>query len=517
MKIEKEYRDDHQVKLTVEIDPDSFKAAKHKAARKIAKKVKIPGFRPGKAPYGVILRQVGEGHIVENALDQWIEEQYPKVIEEAEIEPYGPGTLENVPQLDPPTLEFVVPLDAVVEVGDYKSIRVPYQPPSIEDEEVEKEIKRIQEQHATRESVERPAEIGDVVYMRIRGERSDLDQGEDSTIVEERFSSSIIKTELDPNEWPFPGFSTNLVDMSKEEEKTIHYYYPEDYADENLQGAAVDFHVVVTNVQTLTLPEADDELAKTASDFDSLEEWKESLRVDLETQAQSSYAEDYETQVIDEVISTSTLKYPPQMITREKEDILRGLEYRLSQQGISKELYLQIRGIDEDALDEEIIPVAEERVKRTLVLMEIAKMENIEADPNIVQAEMGRTFEAISSSMSPNDAKKLARSGYLPSLATNIMADLLTTTTMEFLRTNAQGETWIPPYQSEGSEEIISESTQEEAVEDSQHPASSESSLTEDAELENETKAEAGAVGEDPSNPGTNELDAPVSIPPTEQ
>ena len=110
MKIEKEFRDDHQVKLTVELDDDTFEKAKQRAARQIAKRIKIPGFRPGKAPYGVILRQVGEGQVVEGALELVIDEQYSEIIKEAEIEPYGPGTLDNVPELDPPTLEFIVPL-----------------------------------------------------------------------------------------------------------------------------------------------------------------------------------------------------------------------------------------------------------------------------------------------------------------------------------------------------------------------------------------------------------------------
>lgn len=516
MKIEKEYRDDNQVKLTVEIDPDSFEAAKHKAARKIAKKVKVPGFRPGKAPYGVILRQVGEGYIVEQALDQWVEEQYPQILDEAEIEPYGPGTLENVPDLDPPTLEFVVPLQPKVELGDYKSISIPFEPPTTGDEEVEAAIKRIQEQQATRESVDRPAEIGDVVYMRISGQRTDLDEGEDTSVVEERFSSATIKADLDPDEWPFPGFSTNLVGMSKEEEKSISYFYPEDYKDEVLQGAAVDFQVVVTNVQTLTLPEMDDELAKSASEFDTLEEWKADLRVNVEAQAQTNYAETYDEQVIDQVVSDSIVKFPPQMISREKEDILRGLEYRLSQQGISKELYLQIRGIDEAALDEELTPVAEERVKRALVLMEVAKAEKIQADPKVVQAEMGRTFDSISNSMSPNDVKKLAKSGYMPSLATNIVADLLTATTVEYLRATSRGEPWKPPYQPEDSEDTSLEASDDDTSEELLQKATESETLVEVIETETENSGEAGQVGEDYADLGTNETVDPNPTPPSE-
>ena len=464
MKIEKEFRDDHQVKLTVEIDSDTFEKAKRKSARQLAKKIKIPGFRPGKAPYGVILRQVGEGRIVEQALDFLIEDQYPEIIKEAEIEPYGPGTLENVPELDPPTFEFVVPLEAEVELGDYKSIDIPYEPPVISDEDVNQAIESSREQNAMRESVDRPAELGDVVYFRLSAQRTDLEESEESLLIEDRFSSSQIESEEDPDEWPFPGFSNELIGLSAEEEKSINHQFPDDHQDEELQGANVAYQVSVSNIQAVTLPEINDHLAQTASEFETLDEWKENLKVTLEERNLEIYAEEFDNSILDHIISNSTIKHPPQMISREEEEVLRGLEYRLSQQGINKELYLQIRGIDEDALLEEIKPVAEDRVKKALVLMEVAKKEKIQADPDQVQEEMGRTVQAISSTMTPNDAKKFAKSEYIPSLASNIVADLLTQKTMVYLRATAKGEPWPPEIHGESDSEIAEEQLNIDAV-----------------------------------------------------
>jgi trigger factor len=444
LKIEKEFRDDHQVKLTVEMDSELFERAKRRAARQIAKRVKIPGFRPGKAPYGVILRQVGEGHIVEQALDLLVDEQYPEIIKAAEIEPYGPGKLDNVPELDPPTFEFIVPLDVEVELGDYTTIQIPFEIPETGDEEVESAIEQIRSQNASRESVDRPAEVDDIVFMRVSGIRTDLEDEEEATIVEERFSSATIREDENEEEWPFSGFSKELIGLSTDEEKTITYRYPDDHEDEPLQGAQAEYKVVVTNIQTQILPDVDDELAKTASEFDTLDEWKNDLTANLEERNKAAYAESYDDQIVDEIIFLSTIKFPPQIIENEKEEILRGLEYRLSQQGITKDIYLQIRGLDEEGLGEEIAPVAEERVKRALVLMEIAKTEEIKADPDKVKVEMGRTIQAISSTMTPNDAKKFSNSEYIPSLASNIVADLLTQSTMDFLRAMAKGEPWPP-------------------------------------------------------------------------
>ncbi len=462
MKIEKEFRDDHQVKLTVEIDSEPFEIAKRRAARQVAKRVKIPGFRPGKAPYGVILRQVGEGHIVEEALEILIEEQYPEIIKEAEIKPYGPGKLEGVPQLDPPTFEFIVPLEAEVELGDYKSLRIPYEIPQISDKDLEDNIENIRDQNASRESVERPAELGDIVFMRISGINLDIENEAEATIIEERFSSSLIQETEDENEWPFPGFSKELIGISIDDEKTLTYKYPDDYNDESLQGINAELKIFVTNIQTKNLPEIDEEFVKKVSEFESVEEWKINLKENLAEQSIAEYNENYENQIIDEIITQSSIKYPPQIIEREKEIILNGLEYRLSQQGLNKELYLQIRGLDEDGLNEEITPIAEERIQRSLVLMEIAKSEEIKADPGEVEVEMGKTVQAISSTMTPNEAKKFASSDYIPSLATNIVADMVTQSTIKYLLATAKGETWL------SEENKTSEDHEVEAVESHQ-------------------------------------------------
>jgi trigger factor len=487
LKIEKEYRDDHQVKLTVELETGPFESAKRRAARQIAKRIKIPGFRPGKAPYGVILRQVGEGNIVEQALEILIEEQYPEIIKEAEIEPYGPGTLENVPELDPPTLEFIVPLDSEVVLGDYKSISKPYETPVTSDEDVDSALQQIREQHAARESVERSAEKGDIVFMRVSGVRNDVEDEDEATIVEERFSSSIIKENEEEGEWPFPGFSKELVGLSAEDEKTISYKYPEDHKDEDLQGVQAEFKIVVTNIQSQVLPEINDELAKNASEFETLEEWKADLKVNLTEQALATYAEEYDDQVLDHIISESTIKFPPQVIEREKEEILRGIEYRLAQQGLNKDLYLQIRGLDEEGLDDEITPVAEERVKRALVLMKIAKAEEIQADPEGVQLETRRTVDAISSSMTPNEAKKFTKSAYIPNLMGNILVDMVTQKTMDYLRATAKGEPW-PSEEDQPEEEMGEEQPTEEVQADGESTNEAEVELL--AEDDPSVKAE---------------------------
>ncbi len=167
MKIESALQDDHQIKLTVDIDDDTLLAAKKKAAKRLAKRTKIPGFRPGKAPYPVIIKHIGEGSVLEEAIDIIIKEQYPEVIKEANIDPYGPGTLENVNSVEPLEMEFIVPLSPEVDIGESLNIRKPFDPPEITGQDVEQVLNNMLERHAELGEVERPAQESDLVNIRL--------------------------------------------------------------------------------------------------------------------------------------------------------------------------------------------------------------------------------------------------------------------------------------------------------------------------------------------------------------
>jgi trigger factor len=144
LKIETHLLDDHQVKVLVEFEEELLEQAKHRAARKIAKRTKIPGFRPGKAPYNIVQRHVGDEALVEEGIEILVNDQYPEILKQADIQPYGPGKIENINNLNPVTLEFVIPLVAEVELGDYHSIRFPYEQPIVNEQEIESVIQNAQ-------------------------------------------------------------------------------------------------------------------------------------------------------------------------------------------------------------------------------------------------------------------------------------------------------------------------------------------------------------------------------------
>ncbi len=466
MNIEKKLLEDHQIQLTVEVETDPWSKSKHQAARRISKRVKISGFRPGKAPYAAIVRHVGEGAIVEKALDLVIDEIYPKLIEDADIKPYGPGTVKEIPNLDPLTIEFVVPLQPEVELGDYKAIEMTYEIPEISADDINKALEEFQERNAIYESVERAAEDGDTVYLRVGAKRLGVEDEEQAVIFDQQFSSAHLgKEENAADHQFFPGFSENLIGMAAQEEKTIAHTYPDDYEEEELQGVEAEFIITVTNIQTQELPDLNDELAKTVSDFDTLEELRSDIENKLVEQANSEYESSYTNDLIAKIVSDSTIKYPPQAMENEKKDILSNMEYQLSRQGLSKDLYLQFRSISEEDLNEEISDTAKDNVQRSIVLYEIARIEDIQADEKVFSETTNRTIQNVTSGMTPKQVKDLQKDGRMASLITNIAADMTLQKTIDYLVATAKGEPW-PKVEDQPKEDVEDQSKEETTPEE---------------------------------------------------
>ena len=439
MKIETQPLEGHQVQLTVEIEPSLLEEAKVRAAKKIARKVKVPGFRPGKAPYAVVLRFAGEEAIAEEAIEILVEDVYPKIIEESGIEPYGPGSLKDIKSMEPPVFEFVVPLKATVELGDYASVQLPYELEPVPDTRVEEVLSRLREQQAVIETVERPAGETDLVVVKLDAER--LDSAEEKAFIEDRTVTIDIKSEEadSTGEWPFPGFSRKLLGLKAGDQQSFEYQYPEDYIQESQRGANVRFEVQVNEVKSRTLPELNDEFAQAVGEFAALEDLRSAILKDVETHERSEYNDEYDEKVMDGVIELSSIKFPTQMLDSEVEDVIRSLDSRLKRQGMDLELYLKTRGMDMEALKAETRPIAEKRLKRTLVLLELAEKENIRVDQEELQLETSRTLEQFARVMPEKDFKKLTARDGTTNLVGNIMMEMVITKTTDRLRSIAQG------------------------------------------------------------------------------
>ena len=409
MKVETQELENHQSKITVEVDPAALEEAKHRAASRLARRTKIPGFRPGKAPYAMIVRHLGEAAILEEAIEIVVDDSYPKAIDEAGIKTFGPGSLEEIKQLDPLTLEFIVPRAATIELGDYHAIRIPYEFKQITDAEVDRVLTNLRNQNAVIEQVERPAEAGDQVILQISGELTSPTEGEDPSVMTEKKLTLIIEGEGDEfyQDLPFPGFTSHLIGLSAEEESTISNTFPEDSAVKYLAGKEVSFRFKVEQVNSRTLPELNDELAQSIGDYATIEVLRQAIRDDLQKDADEKYNEEYDEKVLDQLVESSTVEYPPQMLDREIDVVLNQLESRLRQQGLDMDLYLKTRSMDANQLREETMPVAETRLKRSLVLFEVAEKEDVEVDPQQLQNETIRTMDLYSRMMPAKDFKRL--------------------------------------------------------------------------------------------------------------
>jgi trigger factor len=431
LKIETQFLEDHQAKLTVEVEPDQMEEMKRRAANKLSRRVKIPGFRPGKAPYPVIQRTVGEAVIVEEALDLLVEDIYPKVIKEAKIEPYGPGKLENVASMEPVTLVFVIPLDAEVTLGDYRSMRKPYEPKPVTDQDVADAIKELQERQALVEPVERAAQEGDVVTIRLSGERKDDE--ENKVLLSERSVPVIIRS-ADKDEWLFAGFSKNFIGLMAGAEGSVEHTFPADSEHEELQGVTAEFRYAIENVKSRTLPDLDEAFAKSLGDFETVEALRDNVRTALEAQSKAAYNETYDNEIIEETIESSQFIYPPQMLDTEIDQSIKDLENRLNQQSLDMDIYLKSRNKDLDGLREELKPSAEKRLKRGLVLFELGKVEDIQIKQEELEAEAINTFDYLQRSLPERDARRLTNRNIRDNVLNNVMVEMMTRKTIERLR-----------------------------------------------------------------------------------
>jgi trigger factor len=339
LNIEQQPLENHQVKLTVQVESSKLEEAKHKAARHISQHKKIPGFRPGKAPYPIILRNFGEEAILEEALDILVKDVYPKVIEESNIKPYGPGSLESMPKLDPLTFEFIIPLEPEVVLGDYKKIRFPYKLKSIPKKDITKVLDDLRERQVVLEPSDKPANEGDQVFIKLSIRRTQPAEGEIPALVTDRRMPVVISPDKEnKTEWPFPGFSQYLIGLTTNEEKTFLYTYPPDSDFKELREKETQIQIIVEEIKKRILPELTDEFAQSVGEqYNDLASLTDDIRKSLESKSKEEYDNNYNDKIMKELLKDTVIKYPPQMLEREIDLFTDQLNNRLSQQKLDME------------------------------------------------------------------------------------------------------------------------------------------------------------------------------------
>ncbi len=411
MKLEIQPRDDHQVNVIAEFESELLEQYKRRSARKIAEKTRIPGFRPGKAPYDVVRRVVGDEALIEQAIEDLIDEYYPKILEEAQIKPGAAGNLEKILSLDPPKFSFLVPLEPEVDLGNYKDIRLEYTPEAVEEHEITDFLKRLQTNYSTAEPVDRPAQEGDLVYVKFSGKLTHPPEGEDEMVFPERPAQFILGSDLMENRsFPFPGFSENLLGKKEGDAFTVTYTYPQEEEDESLRGKEVEFQVTVQSVKSLILPELNDDFAQNVGQFESLDDLKKAIREQLENTKKEKADETFFNQLFERLQAQATIKYPPQVLEHEIEHLLEDFQHDLSRQGMELDSYLKMVNKDRESfIREELAPIARRRLERSLIMEKFADVEQIKIDEvNYQQAiqDSLRDLQSIPMNKKPTKAEQ---------------------------------------------------------------------------------------------------------------
>jgi trigger factor len=446
LKFEKTVLDDHQAQVVVEIEPDRFESARHKAARSLASRGKVPGFRPGKAPFDVIVRHYGEEAVRERALDLLVDEIYPDMLKEAEIDPAAAGVLEKVDDAAQPKFTFKVPLAPEVVLSDYRKIRIPYTFEAPGPEKLEQALDELRQAYATTETVDRAAQVGDYVVLDLQSEIKSLTRSNVGMII--RVGAS--------EEFPFPGFTEQLVGMSVGDTKTLRHKFPEDADDAALAGTTAEMQASLKAVRSMTLPAVDEAFAKMVGPFDSVEALRTGLAKDLETRDRANYDDEYYTKVVDAIREKSTIKYAPQTLEHEAQHVVEDMRNRLARQGLELETYYKMRNTDAAAfMKDEAMPIAARRLERSLILDEIARREKVEVDNQALDEEFNSTLLGLQNQGVNLNAVRGGKQGQkrvAEAVALQSANRLLTRRTLERLRMIASGENAPLPPEGEAGE-----------------------------------------------------------------
>ncbi len=383
MNLQVEPLDTHEVRITITVDDDTLTKARRDTARDLAEQVRIPGFRPGNAPMAAVVRAVGGEQAFEaEVVDRVAREVYGKAIDEAKIEPYGPGQIEEVKQ-SPYQLVTRIPLEPAVDLKDYKSLRLPFPQVTVTDDEIEQQLQFLREENAVVQQVERPAELGDLVEADIHGHVGE----------EDAFRSNNRRgVVVDDEKLGIPGLAQLIVGLSEGDHMESSLTMPDDFAQEALRGKEIHVHIDLKRVSSRQLPDISDELAQTASSFGTLAELREDLRKRMTEYKERQATTDYATQALDAFTELAEVKYPPAFANDRTADFLADFKEDVKEsEGLPFDEWLKVQGKTEQQVREELKPTAEARGKRGLVMRELARVENVDVTDDEIAAEVEYT------------------------------------------------------------------------------------------------------------------------------
>lgn len=371
------------MRLQIEVDDDRHAEAMEQAYRKLAPRVSIKGFRPGKAPRPLIEKTIGRHRLLDEAMDIIIPIAYSQALEQQSIKPIASPEVELVSH-EPLVFTATVPLEPVIDLGDYTgTLRVAKEPVSIAEDAVEQELDEMRHRQGTIEPVERPAQEGDVIRGSLQAETDDDGQVFSGQELEYRLTEEYLVS--------MPGLLEALVGKSKGDEVEAKGMAPEDFPDERLRGKEIRYKASIAEVKEEKLAPLDDTLAQQhdhGDEIKTLAALRGHLQEELQKGAEAAEQRRFESAAIDALTDMATVEYPAVMLEAEISHILEdqaGLDPRDPQ---AQALYLARLGKTEQEVRDSIHDEAEQRLKRSLVMSRFAEAENISVDESEVEQEL---------------------------------------------------------------------------------------------------------------------------------
>lgn len=436
--VQTEHLENHTARLTVDVPPERIEKAVRDSARQVAKKARIPGFRPGKAPFNVIVGMFGYEYLLSEALEKIGNDIYKEALEQAQVEPYAPGSLDEVEEQGQKMI-FIVPKRPEIDLGDYRAIRVEYEVAEVTDEMVNDAMEDLREQQAVIEDVDRAAKMGDQVTMEhfyvgvlededddetTSGESDDENDDENAQDAAEDTPAENTDTAVgdtdddDPDDEPaerqlfhqhdwtrvlrdddkdlFPGFSAELVGAVAGDELEFYLDLPEDYTDDTLAGKRLRFEADIAKVQARTVPEWSDDLAKRIAGEDDEEtetilQLRMSVRKQLEEQARMEADREAAEEALDKLVEGATLSYPEEVVEDYLDEIVEDLEQNmLRPQGFDLERYLTLVGQTTEDFRATFRANAVRRAERALALGKLVDVEQLLTTDADIDSEIGK-------------------------------------------------------------------------------------------------------------------------------
>lgn len=372
--------------MTIEVEPERLDEARKKAIRKLSPRAKVPGFRPGKAPANLVRQYFGEDRILDEALDALVPDVYREaVLADESIDPVARPRL-VVETTEPLVVKATIPVRPTIDLRDYEAVRVPEEPVAVDDSRIEDTLMVLRRRASTLDPTERELQWRDIARIDIKsmvGEEQLVDQSDaEIQLVEER---DVI----------FPGFEEALLGHKKGETVEFDLAVPEDVTSDKFAGKQAHFTVHITETKEEILPEVDDDFAKQVGEtFETVDALRVRIREDIERAEGEQRDNRYHDQILGDLVDRAEIEFPPVMLDSEVDRLLHD-QANHGERGQDMERYLAGIGKTEDEARAELRPIADTRLRRSLVLSKVAEAEHIAVAEDEIDAEIDKMTAAM--------------------------------------------------------------------------------------------------------------------------